>query len=135
MPKPYLWGQANAYYFTAASANDLTSLKTILVALRERKVIGDKIFACAPLNTELSARQVEIITPVKLKKGQKYLEAADKLFFCYISSVRQPVESFFNWLIEKTAIQNACKVRSEKGLWVHCFGRLAAALFILIFNS
>jgi hypothetical protein len=65
-------------YFTAASANDLTSLKTILPALRERKVIGDKIFACAPLNTELSARQVEIITPVKLKKGQKYLEAVLK---------------------------------------------------------
>lgn len=122
-------------YFTAASANDLTSLKTILPTLSRRKVIGDKIFACAPLNTDLFAQGVEIITPVKLKKGQKYLEAADKLFSCYISSVRQPVESFFNWLIEKTAIQTACKVRSEKGLWVHCFGRLAAALFILVFNS
>jgi hypothetical protein len=122
-------------YFTAASASDLTSLKTILPTLSRRKVIGDKIFACAPLNTDLSAQGVEIMTPVKLKKGQKYLEAADKLFSCYISSVRQPVESFFNWLIEKTAIQTACKVRSEKGLWVHCFGRLAAALFILVFNS
>ncbi len=81
-------------------------------------MIGDKIFACAPLNTALAAQGVEIMTPVKLKKGQKYLEAADKLFSCYISSVRQPVESFFNWLIEKTAIQTACKVRSEKGLWV-----------------
>jgi hypothetical protein len=55
-------------YFTAASANDLTSLKTILAALSRRKVIGDKIFACAPLNTELSAQQKEIMTPVKLKK-------------------------------------------------------------------
>jgi hypothetical protein len=122
-------------YFTAASANDLTSLKTILPTLSRRKVMGDKIFACAPLNTDLSARQIEIMTPIKLKKGQKYLEAADKLFSSYISSVRQPVEAFFNWLMEKTAIQTACKVRSEKGLWVHCFGRLAAAIFILVFYS
>jgi hypothetical protein len=122
-------------YFTAASANDLSSLKTILAALRGPKVIGDKICASSPLNTELFAQEVEIITPVKLKKGQKYEETADKLFSCYISSIRQPVESFFNWLIEKTAIRTACKVRSEKGLWVHCFGRLTAALFILVFNS
>lgn len=121
--------------FTPASTNDLTALKAILPALANRTVVGDKIFASVELNQQLADQGVEIITPVKLKKGQKYLEAADKLFSCYISSVRQPVESFFNWLIEKTAIQTACKVRSEKGLWVHCFGKLAAALFILVFNS
>lgn len=121
--------------FTAASVNDLTVLKTILPALHHRKIIADKAYASALLNTDLAAQNVEIITPVKLKKGQKYLEAADKLFSGYISSIRQPVESFFNWLIEKTSIQNACKVRSQKGLWVHCYGRLAAALFLLAFNA
>jgi hypothetical protein len=120
--------------FTAASENDLTVLKSRLPYLQDRKIIGDKIFASVELNQQIAAQSLEIITPVKLKKGQKYLEAADKLFSSYVSSIRQPVESFFNWLIEKTSIQTACKVRSEKGLWVHCYGRVATALFLLVFN-
>ena len=121
--------------FTAASANDLTVLKTILPRLDKRAIVGDKMYASKPLNEPLAAQQVEIITPVKLAKGQKVLDAADKLFSNYLSAIRQPVESFFNWLREKTQIQSASKVRSEKGLWVHCFGRLAAALFTLVCYS
>jgi len=121
--------------FTPASANDLTVLKTLLPRLQNRRVVGDKIFGSVPLNKQLAAQQVEIITPVKLAKGQKFLDAADKYLSGYVSSVRQPVESFFNWLLEKTQMQTASKVRSEKGLWLHCYGRLAAALIILVFNS
>jgi hypothetical protein len=121
--------------FTPASANDLTVLKTVLPRLHNRTIVGDKIFASVPLNKQLAAQQVEIITPIKLQKGEKLLDAADKYFSNYISSVRQPVEAFFNWLLEKTQLQTASKVRSEKGLWLHCYGRLAAALFILVFNS
>jgi hypothetical protein len=49
--------------------------------------------------------------------------------------VRQPIESLFNWIQEKTNIQAASKVRSYKGLTVHVFGRLAAAMFMMVFNS
>jgi len=52
-----------------------------------------------------------------------------------VSRVRQPIESLFNWIEEKTGIQVASKVRSTKGLMVHVFGRLAAALFLMAFNS
>lgn len=83
---------------------------------------------------QLAEQQVEILTPVKLKKGQKHLDAAHKRYSSYVSSVRQPVEAFFHWLNEKTHIQAASKVRSETGLWLHCFSRMAAALFILVFN-
>lgn len=121
--------------FTAASENDLTVLKTILPHLQDRCIIGDKIFASAELNQQIANQKVEIITPVKLKKKQKFLVAADKMLSSYVSSIRQPIESLFNWLIEKTSIHSACKVRSEKGLWVHCYGRIAAALFLLVFNS
>ena len=121
--------------FTSGSANDLTVLKTVLPRLFNRAVVGDKIYASAPLNEQLANQQVEIITPIKRAKGQKKLDAADQLFSSYVSSIRQPVEAFFNWLIETTQIQNASKVRSEKGLWMHCYGRLAAALFIIAFNS
>ena len=121
--------------FTPASANDLTVLKTLLPGLQNRKIVGDKAFASGPLNEQVAAQEVEILTPIKLKKGKKRLDAADQYFSTYISSIRQPVESFFNWLIEKTQIQTASKVRSEKGLWLHCYGRLAAALICLVFNS
>ncbi len=47
--------------------------------------------------------------------------------------MRQPVESLFNWLIEQTGIQNASKVPSITGLFVHCYGKLAVACVLLVF--
>ena len=44
-------------------------------------------------------------------------------------------EALFNWLIEKTDIQRASKVRSTRGLTVHIFSRIIAAYIFLIFNS
>jgi len=61
-------------------------------------------------------------------------KAANDLFSRAVSKIRQPIESLFNWLIEKTEIQRASKVRSTKGLMVYVFGRLAAAYIPLIFN-
>ena len=74
---------------------------------------------------------VTLFTPVKKAKGQKTLNAADKALSTAISRVRQPIESFFNWLEEKTKIQIASKVRSYEGLMVHIFGKMAVALFLL----
>ena len=48
--------------------------------------------------------------------------------------VTQPTESLFNWLMEKTNIQRACKVRSTKGLLIHLFNKIAAAFINLIFK-
>ena len=48
--------------------------------------------------------------------------------------VRQPIEALFSWLIEKTDIQKASRVRSTKGLTLHVYGRLAAAFIALIFQ-
>lgn len=76
-------------------------------------------------------QQVMLLTPVKKEKGQEFLDAADQWLSTAISKVRQPIESFFNWVNEKTGIQIASKVRSYQGLMVHVFGRLAAALFIM----
>jgi hypothetical protein len=80
-----------------------------------------------------------MLTPVKGVKNQpENIKAWDKafndLFSTAVSTVRQPIESLFNWLIEKTDIQRASKVRSTKGLLVYIFGRLAAAFIFLIFN-
>jgi hypothetical protein len=126
---------AEYIHISPASANDLTVLKQLLPRLRHRNIIADKLYASQQLNKQLADREVEIITPVKLEKKQTMLDAADKLLSSYVSSIRQPIEVFFNWINEKTNLQKASKVRSHKGLWVHCYGRLTAAFFLLVFNS
>ena len=57
-----------------------------------------------------------------------------KAFNRMVNRLRQPIESFFNWLNEKTQIQNASKVRSTESLLVQCWGKLAFAMFSLVFN-
>jgi len=122
--------------FTQASVNDLTALRTELAYLPPGCLVGDKAYAWAPLSEQLVADQhLMLCTPVKLKKGQKRLDAADKGYSTYVSRMRQPIESLFNWFIEKTQIQNGAKIRSEKGALLHCLGRLAAGLYIMLFNS
>ena len=76
----------------------------------------------------------EELTPPKKTKGQDRLSAADKLLSEAVSRVRQPIESLFNWIDEKTGLQTASKVRSSEGLMVHAFGRFAAAMFVLALN-
>lgn len=122
-----------SFWFSAAEENDLTNARPMLERLYNRRIYADKIYCDVPLNERLMKEQNTIlITPVKKKIGQLYLDAADQLFSTAVSRIRQPVESFFNWLNEKTQIQNATKVRSENGLWVHAWGRFAAALCIWV---
>ena len=71
---------------------------------------------------------------LKVKKVQTLGIWENDLFSCAVSRVRQPIESFFNWLNEKTKIQRAMKVRSTAGLLIHLFGKLSIAFINLIFK-
>ncbi len=78
---------------------------------------------------------VTIHAIAKRKRGQKALFSDQNYQNTMISSIRQPIEAFFNWLIEKTNIQNASKTRATKGILSHIYGKIAAAsVFIAIFN-
>jgi len=121
---------------TPGSENDLVALRRVLPGLEGGQLYGDKAYCDDPMKERLAKEQnLEVRTPVKRKKGQKRLSAASKLFSTAVSKVRQPIESLFNWINEKTGIQRASKVRSYRGLLVHAFGRLAAAMLLLSFNS
>ena len=102
---------------------------------------GDKAYRDGPLKERLAEGQnLDLLTPIKKRraqqkeKGQQTLPAADKLYSEAVSRIRQPIESLFSWIDEKTGIQRASKVRSYQGLVVHVFGRLAAAMLILALN-
>ena len=121
---------------TPGSENDLTALRRVLPTLEGGQLYGDKAYCDGAMKQRLAEEQnLVVLTPVKKKKGQTSLSAADKLFSEAVSKVRQPIESLLGWINEKTGIQRASKVRSYRGLLVHVFGRLAAAMLLLAFNS
>ena len=118
-----------------ASANDNRIFKEQIATLyRDLRVYGDKIYFDKEVFEDFQKDyRVHVLACQKRKKGQKHLFADQKFFNTMISQIRQPIESFFNWLEQKTSIQMASKVRSLKGLFKHVYGKLAAALFLLIF--
>lgn len=124
---------------TPASINDLYVFKEAWSGIINRCFFGDKIYCNKEFFDHVEAdKNSTMLTPVKAVKGQtdwekQFNKAADDLFSTAVSKVRQPIESLFNWLIEKTDIQRASKVRSTKGLLVHVFGKIAAAFINLIF--
>ena len=124
---------------TPASVNDLTVFKEAWSNKMNRCFFGDKIYINQDFFSNLEKEKKSIMmTPIKGVKGEcqeikKRDKAADDLFSVAVSRIRQPIESLFNWLIQKTDIQRASKVRSSKGLLVHIFGKIASAFINLIF--
>jgi hypothetical protein len=113
-----------------ASEHDLPVAKEMLFDVMNIRLFGDTAFADKEWQSRmLSENNVEILTPIKRKKGQKKLPFWDGIYSSAISGVKQVIESFNNWLIEKTNIQRASKVRSTAGLMAFIFARVACALF------
>lgn len=120
---------------TPATDHDLKAFELISDNLFNSEIYADKAYIDELLRVILKKKNnITIQTPFKKEKGQKYLDSYEKLFSTAVSKVRQPIESLYNWIQEKTHIQFASKVRSHNGLLVHVFGRLATAMFLLVFN-
>ena len=90
---------------TSASDNDLTVFKNECVPyLYGKAVLADKIYSDFSFFGE--SNPVKVITPHKEINGELEVlkqreKAAKDLFSQAVSKVRQPIESFFNWLNEK----------------------------------
>ncbi len=98
-------------------------------------LFADKAYQDRITEQDWAAQGVLLCTPDKKRKNTEVYEVGKSgLWSRFVSSMRQPIESLFNWIIEKTDIQNGSKIRSGEGLLVHCYGKLAASLFILCFN-
>lgn len=118
-------------YLTEASCHDLTALRQMNLRLGNCALFADKAYACQHTKADFDKAGTALATPTK-KQTHQPLEQTDSLWSRFVSSMRQPVESLFNWVIEKTGIQNAAKVRSTDGLFVHCYGKLAVACVLLV---
>jgi len=67
------------------------------------------------LQPSFADQRTTIYTPIKKPKAKM-----EKYYNCSVSRLRQPIESFCNWLIDNTDIQNAGTVRSTEGLMPYC---------------
>lgn len=92
------------------------------------RLYADKTYIDAAWAALKKNHALELITPRKKHKEDPL--ASGDTFSTFVSSVRQPVECFFNWLNRLTAIQTVC---SLSGLLLHLFARIAAALISLVF--
>ena len=88
---------------TPASDNDLAVFKNECAPyLSGRTVLGDKIYSDFSFFNE--SNPVKVLTPHKEIKGEPEVlkqrdKAARDLFSQAVSKLRQPIESFFNWLV------------------------------------
>lgn len=120
-------------FLSEASKHDLTAFKEANPSIPTNVLFADKAYADEQTKLDLQERGVTIVTPRKRKRGEPKL--SETLWSRFVSSFKQPIESLFNWLIVKTDYQNASRVRSTKGLLIHCYGKLAFACLLLCFYS
>ena len=122
---------------SGAAHHDLPTAKQILedhLVLKHGKLYADKAYVDAAWAESLKMdHALELLTPRKRCKDAALVSS--DTFSTFVSSIRQPIECFFNWLNRLTNIQSASLVRSLSGLLLHVFGRIAAAIISLIFNS
>jgi hypothetical protein len=121
-------------HLSRASQHDLSALRELSPDLGAGYLFGDKAYADEETKRVLAERGTHLVTPYKRRRGEP-VTSAPALWSRFASAVRQPVESLFGWLIQRTGIQNAAQVRSTQGLFVHCYGKLAVACLLLTFNS
>lgn len=95
-------------------------------------LFGDLAYPTPEIIQHLKEQQTRLIAPKKKPKGKELTED-EKHYNRLVRCIRQPIESLFNWIQEKTQIQKASKVRSTDALMVHCWGKLAVAFFLLVF--
>lgn len=121
---------------TPASVHDSVPMQDVLKELVGVEVYLDKAYCSTNLEKTMETNESTLFTPIKTKKGQSLEEqqrnvAYNKAIGTLVAKVRQPIESFFSWINQKTGLQNATKVRSEKGLLLHVFGKFAASIIII----
>ena len=126
--------QPTQVWFREARAHDLVAFKEQNISLPNTLLFGDKAFCDAALKKQLAEQNSALIVPQKKPKGKEQ-SAAGKAQSRLVSRFRQPIESFFKWLNDKTQIQTASSVRSTNGLLLHCLGKLSFALLLLVFYS
>jgi|SRR5215213_899229 len=123
----------NQVWLCAASHHDSKAFIEQQPEIMTTELFADLAYPTPGIINHLKEQQTRLISPQKKPKGQE-LTNDEKYYNRLMRRIRQPIESLFNWIQEKTQIQRASKVRSTDALMIHCWGKLAVAFFLLVFN-
>ena len=121
-------------FLSPASPHDLAALREFDPQIASCGLFGDKAYADSDTKAGMHKRDIYLVTPYKRKRNEEET-AVPTLFNRFVASIRQPIESLFGWLLQRTDLQNASRVRSAQGWLVHCYGKLAVACLLLTFYS
>lgn len=122
-------------HLSEASQHDLAALEEFSPRLpKGAALFADKAYFCASTEKYFKEAGWFLLASYKRKKNEPESNVPT-LYNRFISATRQPLESLFGWIIQKTDLQNASRVRSSQGLKVHCYGKLAVACLLLTFYS
>lgn len=120
---------------TPASVNNLTVFKQVRSMKDDKCFFGGKIiYKNKEFFSDIEKEKSSLmLIPVKAVKGEfqeirNRDKASNELYSTDFLRVRQPVESFFNWLI----IQRTSRVISAKALYISCFNFLSQLEFLCL---
>ncbi|CAN5538478.1 hypothetical protein BH10ACI1_BH10ACI1_03910 [soil metagenome] len=119
-------------WLTEASHHDSTAAGEQFLELADTSLIANLAYLEPKFESSLKEQNTHLLVGYKKPKG-KDLSKFKKYHNRLISKFRQPIESLFNWIDEKTKLQKASKVCSVEGLMIHCWGKLAVAFYLLVF--
>ena len=98
-----------------AGMSDMEGLKQIIPELDGGSLWFDKGYRGKTEREQLQTRGCAAMMPRFRQKGLFHFKGPDAFSFI-ISRERQPIETLFSWLSERTGIQDAHRVRSARGL-------------------
>jgi hypothetical protein len=118
---------------TGASCNDGKVFEQIRPLLKNNDLYADKAYQLSDAKIAEFVQGLRVLTLIKKEKGQDYLEPSDQWLSTAVSRVRQPIESLFSWLEEKTGIECASRCALIRGSWFTFSGGLPLPCFFGIF--
>lgn len=122
-------------HLSAASQHDLAALREVSPELPPGcALFADKAYFHAETAADCQAQGWFLLASYKRHRHEPEKDVPT-FYNRFVSAIRQPLESLFNWLIQRTDLQNASRVRSSQGLKVHCYGKIAMACLLLTFYS
>lgn len=103
-----------------ASHHDSTAAREQFLELPNTCLIADLAYPEPEFEASLKKQNTRLLTGFKKPKGGD-LTRFEKYHNRLVAKFRQPIESLFSWIDEKTKLQKASKVRSAEGLLLHCW--------------
>jgi IS5 family transposase len=122
-------------HLSQASQHDLATLRELAPRMPAKSgLFADKAYFHTETFAEFKEHGSFLVASYKRHRNEPEKDVPT-LYNRFVSAIRQPLESLFGWIIQKTDLQNAARVRSSQGLKVHCYGKLAVACLLLTFYS